>query len=107
MLLTKRFRRAAALIVLAIATALSIAAAPAASADSRPADVQPQACGYSMDPHFHVAFYNHCTSDGSHIWIRVERFWPYSDYDQCVGPGTTGLGPAPPIYSAWYKGALC
>jgi hypothetical protein len=73
---------------------VALAAAPAAAAP----------CGFyetSSD-----AYYNHCTSDGSHVVIKV-RVAHASDYERCVGPGRTWLGPASKIQGAHYVNRTC
>ena len=73
------------------------AAAPASSAVGKP-------CGYyatSKD-----SYYNHCTGDGSNIVIKVDAVWGL-DYDQCVAPGTSWLGPRSKVRNAWYAGRTC
>ncbi|MFI7497590.1 DUF6355 family natural product biosynthesis protein [Streptomyces sp. NPDC049687] len=52
------------------------------------------------------AFYNHCTSDGSRVVIKVEVAWA-PDYETCVGPGTSWLGSAAKIQGAHYTGRTC
>jgi len=52
------------------------------------------------------AYYNHCTSDGSHVVIKVEVALA-PDYDRCVAPGRTWLGPASRIQGAYYVGRTC
>jgi hypothetical protein len=52
------------------------------------------------------AYYNHCTSDGSHVVIKV-RVAHASDYERCVGPGRTWLGPASKIQGAHYVNRTC
>ncbi|MER5433522.1 DUF6355 family natural product biosynthesis protein [Streptomyces sp. NPDC002588] len=52
------------------------------------------------------AYYNHCTSDGSRVVIKVDVAWA-SDYERCVGPGTTWLGSADKIQGAHYVGRTC
>jgi hypothetical protein len=52
------------------------------------------------------AYYNHCTSDGSHIEIRLNMVGEF-DKNRCVGPGTTHLGGAHLIRGARYTGKLC
>ena len=52
------------------------------------------------------AFYNHCTSDGSRVVIKVEVARA-PDYEWCVGPGRTWLGSAARIQGAHYTGRLC
>lgn len=39
------------------------------------------------------------------VIIRMHRVW--SDYDICVKPGLTHLGPADVFDGAWYTGKLC
>nr|WP_254401398.1 DUF6355 family natural product biosynthesis protein [Streptomyces sp. AC555_RSS877] len=52
------------------------------------------------------AFYNHCTSDGSRVVIKVEV--PLApDYERCVGPGKSWLGSASKISGAYYVGRTC
>ncbi|MGW4060858.1 DUF6355 family natural product biosynthesis protein [Amycolatopsis sp. NPDC004747] len=53
------------------------------------------------------AFYTHCTSDGSHIQIRVERENGLSGYYSCAYPGPNYLGYASQIKFAWYTGRSC
>ncbi|UUS34331.1 DUF6355 family natural product biosynthesis protein [Streptomyces changanensis] len=64
------------------------------------------ACGWDPDAASGRAYYNHCTSDGSWIWIRVERHGA-SGFDKCVGPNRTYLGSTSVIRYAWYKGGTC
>jgi hypothetical protein len=52
------------------------------------------------------AFYNHCTSDGSHVVIKVEVALA-PDYERCVGPGKSWLGSASKITGAHYVGRTC
>ncbi|WP_069772268.1 DUF6355 family natural product biosynthesis protein [Streptomyces sp. LUP30] len=52
------------------------------------------------------AFYNHCTSDGSRVVIKVEVARA-PDFEWCVGPGRTWLGSAARIQGAHYTGRLC
>ncbi|MCX4759459.1 DUF6355 family natural product biosynthesis protein [Streptomyces sp. NBC_01275] len=52
------------------------------------------------------AYYNHCTSDGSRVVIKVEVALA-PDYERCVGPGTTWLGSASKIQGAYYVGRTC
>jgi hypothetical protein len=90
----------------AVATALAIAGILGANTTAS-AVVGPAAdpCGYwEGGP---SAFYTHCTSDGSHIIVRVERERGLSGYDQCVYPGRNYLGHASIIKFAWYTGRLC
>lgn len=87
----------------ALATAaLVLAPAGVGSATASPAHGTP--CGFYETGS--DAFYNHCTSDRSNIVIRVEVAWA-PDYDQCVGPGRSWLGPAGKIDGAYYTGRLC
>lgn len=76
------------------ATAGVVAATPAAAAP----------CGFyetSSD-----AYYNHCTSDGSRVVIKVEVAYA-ADYERCVGPGVTWLGSASKIQGARYANRTC
>ncbi|MEU3824985.1 hypothetical protein GT045_37960 [Streptomyces sp. SID486] len=52
------------------------------------------------------AYYNHCTSDGSHVVIKVEVALA-PDYERCVAPGRTWLGSAAKIQGAHYVGRTC
>ncbi|MGV9455851.1 DUF6355 family natural product biosynthesis protein [Streptomyces sp. NPDC003635] len=52
------------------------------------------------------AWYNHCTSDGSNVVIKVEVAWQ-ADYERCVGPGRSWLGSASKIQGAHYVGRTC
>ncbi|GGP52765.1 hypothetical protein GCM10010185_26100 [Saccharothrix coeruleofusca] len=60
-------------------------------------------CGYSESEG--SAWYNHCTSDGSKIWIKIDVVAGL-DSERCVNPGTTKLGPAWSTRGAWYD-RLC
>ncbi|MFI7387187.1 DUF6355 family natural product biosynthesis protein [Streptomyces sp. NPDC049813] len=51
------------------------------------------------------AYYNHCTSDGSHIVIEIDDWGPNSE--RCVGPGVTWIGSASGVDGAWYTGRTC
>ncbi|REK90314.1 hypothetical protein DY245_11160 [Streptomyces inhibens] len=74
---------------------LSTAAAPSAAADP---------CGFYKTGS--DAFYNHCTSDGSRVVIKVKVAWG-PDYERCVTPGKTWLGSAGKIQGAHYVGRTC
>ena len=52
------------------------------------------------------AYYNHCTSDGSRVIVKVEVAWA-PDYERCVAPGKTWLGSAGEIQGAYYTGRTC
>nr|WP_254389150.1 DUF6355 family natural product biosynthesis protein [Streptomyces sp. AC550_RSS872] len=74
----------------------------AVTAQASPAAADP--CGFyetSSD-----AYYNHCTSDGSRVVIHV-RVALAPDYERCVGPGRTWLGPAEKIQGAHYVNRTC
>ncbi|MFI1034844.1 DUF6355 family natural product biosynthesis protein [Streptomyces sp. NPDC020951] len=78
----------------------SLGAVTAATAGPAAADP----CGFyetSSD-----AFYNHCTSDGSRVVIKVEVALA-PDYERCVGPGMVWLGSASKIQGAYYTGRTC
>jgi len=95
-----RFRRTvtgaigSAALVLTSLGALTAAAGPVAA----------DPCGFyktSSD-----AYYNHCTSDGSRVVVKVEVALA-PDYERCVAPGTTWLGSAGRIQGAYYVGRTC
>ncbi|WP_406454208.1 DUF6355 family natural product biosynthesis protein [Streptomyces sp. NBC_01622] len=52
------------------------------------------------------AYYRHCTTDGSHVVIKV-RVARARDHEACVRPGTTWLGSARKIQGAYYVGRTC
>ncbi|WP_125505699.1 MULTISPECIES: DUF6355 family natural product biosynthesis protein [unclassified Streptomyces] len=81
--------------------ALLLASVGAVTMSAGPAAAAP--CGFyetSSD-----AYYNHCTSDGSHIVIEIDDWGPNSE--RCVGPGVTWIGSAGDIDGAWYVGRTC
>ncbi|MFD7027326.1 DUF6355 family natural product biosynthesis protein [Streptomyces sp. NPDC059917] len=96
---TRRFLPLALTALLLGVTAPVATAAPAAP---RASAVDP--CGY-FTKNF-LAFYNHCTSDGSHIQIKIDRINEW-DTKHCVRPGVTQLGTTSQIRNAWYTGKLC
>ena len=61
-------------------------------------------CGFYKDNV--TAWYNHCTSDGSHIWVQID-YASGDDKYRCLGPGITDIGGANDINNAWYSGRLC
>ncbi|MFI6024681.1 DUF6355 family natural product biosynthesis protein [Amycolatopsis magusensis] len=70
-----------------------------------PAEARAEQCGFwEGGP---SAFYTHCTSDGSHIQIRVERENGLSGYYDCAYPNRNYLGFASQIKYAWYTGRSC
>ncbi|WP_031048248.1 DUF6355 family natural product biosynthesis protein [Streptomyces sp. NRRL F-5650] len=80
---------------------LALASVGALALSAGPAAANP--CGFyetSSD-----AYYNHCTSDGSHIVIEIDDWGPNSE--RCVGPGVTWIGSASDIDGAWYTGRTC
>ncbi|SDN55196.1 hypothetical protein SAMN04487981_105412 [Streptomyces sp. cf386] len=82
--------------------ALVLTSLGALTAHATPAAADP--CGFyetSAD-----AFYNHCTSDGSRVVIKVEVALA-PDYERCVAPGKTWLGSADKIQGAYYVGRTC
>ncbi|CAM5249536.1 DUF6355 family natural product biosynthesis protein [Streptomyces aurantiogriseus] len=84
----------AATLVLASLGATTVTAGPAAA----------DPCGFYETGS--DAFYNHCTSDGSHVVVKVEVALA-PDYERCVGPGRTWLGSADKIQGAYYVGRTC
>ncbi|KRD13289.1 MULTISPECIES: DUF6355 family natural product biosynthesis protein [unclassified Streptomyces] len=96
-----RFRRTVLSTIGSVALVVASLGAVTAATVS-PAAADP--CGFyktSSD-----AYYNHCTSDGSRVVVKVEVALA-PDYERCVGPGTTWLGPAGKIQGAYYVGRLC
>lgn len=95
-----RFRRltagalGCAAVVLTSLGAMTTAASPAAATP----------CGFYETGS--DAFYNHCTSDGSQVVIKVEVARA-PDHEWCVGPGRTWLGSAGRIQGAHYTGRTC
>ncbi|MFI5554655.1 DUF6355 family natural product biosynthesis protein [Streptomyces sp. NPDC051738] len=82
--------------------ALVLTSLGALTAHATPAAADP--CGFfetSAD-----AFYNHCTSDGSRVVIKVEVALA-PDYERCVAPGKTWLGSASKIQGAHYLNRTC
>ncbi|MFE5394486.1 DUF6355 family natural product biosynthesis protein [Streptomyces sp. NPDC056568] len=82
--------------------ALALASLGAVAVTAAPAAADP--CGF--DETGSDAFYRHCTSDGSHVVIKVEVAHA-ADYERCVGPGRTWLGAAGKIQGAHYAGRTC
>jgi hypothetical protein len=96
-----RFRRTVLSTIGSVALVVASLGAVTAAAVS-PAAADP--CGFyktSSD-----AFYNHCTSDGSRVVVKVEVALA-PDYERCVAPGKTWLGAAAKIQGAYYVGRLC
>jgi hypothetical protein len=77
--------------------AATTGAAAAAAATGKP-------CGYSESDGY--AWYNHCTNDGSDVWIDVNSvFGP--DFEKCVHPGLNRIGASWSYRGAHYNGNLC
>lgn len=92
-----RVRRLVPVVLAAAVMAVGTGMVTAAPAAANP-------CGFyktSSD-----AFYNHCTSDGSNVVIKV-RVALAPDYERCVGPGRSWLGSASNIQGAHYTGRTC
>ncbi|MFG2142175.1 DUF6355 family natural product biosynthesis protein [Streptomyces sp. NPDC048650] len=83
-------------------TALVLTSLGALTATASPAAANP--CGFYKTGS--DAFYNHCTSDGSRVVIKV-RVARQADYERCVGPGRSWLGSAGKIQGAHYVGRTC
>ena len=83
---------------------LGVAAAAAALLATPAAATTTADCGYFIRGI--EAYYGHCTSDGSHIQIRMDLVGE-PDRNRCVGPGETHLGPALIYRGAYYTGRLC
>ncbi|MEU7579917.1 DUF6355 family natural product biosynthesis protein [Streptomyces sp. NPDC041068] len=84
------------------ATALALTSLGAVTVTATPAAADP--CGFYETGS--DAFYNHCTSDGSNVVIKVEVAWG-PDYERCVGPGKSWLGAASKIQGAHYLNRTC
>ncbi|AKN74543.1 MULTISPECIES: DUF6355 family natural product biosynthesis protein [Streptomyces] len=82
--------------------ALTLGLLGAGTATATPAAADP--CGFYETGS--DAYYNHCTSDGSHVVIKVEVALA-PDYERCVAPGRTWLGSAGKIQGAYYVGRTC
>lgn len=80
---------------------VGVAAAAPGSPGPSPQQIR---CGY-----YEVsggAYYGHCDEPPrTDVIIHVDTI--YEDYDLCVMPGTTTLGPALVVNNAWYTGRLC
>ncbi|MFH8443198.1 DUF6355 family natural product biosynthesis protein [Streptomyces sp. NPDC018026] len=81
--------------------ALALASAGAVTLSAGPAAANP--CGFYETAS--GAYYNHCTSDGSHIVIEIDDWGPNSE--RCVVPGVTWIGSSSDIDGAWYTGRTC
>ncbi|BET52647.1 MULTISPECIES: DUF6355 family natural product biosynthesis protein [Streptomyces] len=81
--------------------ALALASAGAVTLSAGPAAANP--CGFYETAS--DAYYNHCTSDGSHIVIEIDDWGPNSE--RCVVPGVTWIGSSSDIDGAWYTGRTC
>ncbi|MFI6024682.1 DUF6355 family natural product biosynthesis protein [Amycolatopsis magusensis] len=90
---------------LAGAVALALGVAAPVSAAPLPASAAVLTCGYHET--VEESFYNHCTSDGSSVWIRVEMHHGIKGKDVCAHPGENRLGYTAWVAFAWYKGTLC
>ncbi|SEP94828.1 hypothetical protein SAMN04487983_1002250 [Streptomyces sp. yr375] len=96
-----RVRRTVLSTLAAVALVLtSLGAVTAATAGPAAADP----CGFYETGS--DAYYNHCTSDGSRVVIKVGVALA-PDYERCVAPGRTWLGSAGRIQSAHYAGRTC
>jgi hypothetical protein len=101
-------RIAPALGVLLVASTLAFTPTAADAAPSPGVAKKP--CGYYVPylppPPYSESWYNHCTTDGSHIVIKVTKVFGKA-YEQCVGPGPTKLGSYLNILDAVYINKLC
>jgi hypothetical protein len=94
----QKIRRIALLGVATLAAAFWSVGAGTATASA-------ERCGW--DPHLSgIAYYNHCTNDGSVIEIRVQVALA-PDYNRCANPGHNALGSTRNITYAYYTGRLC
>ncbi len=88
----------------AFALALTATSGVATASTTTTAHVAEKPCGYSESDN--RAWYNHCTTDGSRIQIRVDRVHG-PDFTTCAEPGVNTLGWAFKYRNAWYNGKLC
>ncbi|MCC3767361.1 DUF6355 family natural product biosynthesis protein [Streptomyces sp. UNOC14_S4] len=96
----------AAAVACAVVAMGSAATTAYAAPETASVSTKLQACGWDPDGPSGRAYYNHCTSDGSWIYIRVE-FQQGGGTPLCVAPGRTYLGLTADIKYAWYTGGLC
>ncbi|GGT36435.1 hypothetical protein GCM10010271_45490 [Streptomyces kurssanovii] len=101
---TTRLRRRWAALAGATILAVMATTGPAGAATQASEQAAAKPCGYSESGGF--AWYNHCTTDGSRIQIRVDVVGGW-DANRCVYPGETRLGWAFEYRNAWYTGRLC
>ncbi|WP_330457719.1 DUF6355 family natural product biosynthesis protein [Streptomyces sp. NBC_00820] len=87
-----------------VPTALAAILMSAAAGVVTAAPVAADPCGFYKTGS--DAYYNHCTSDGSHVVIKVQVALA-PDYERCVVPGNTWLGAASKIQGAYYVGRTC
>ncbi|MGK3206091.1 DUF6355 family natural product biosynthesis protein [Amycolatopsis sp. MEPSY49] len=91
-------RRPATIVAAALLTMATSAGIAAAT------ELAPKPCGYSeSDGH---SWYNHCTSDGSLIVIKIDEVLQ-KDRWYCVAPGVTYLAASVNTRGAWYTGEGC
>lgn len=97
----------------ALSRAMAIAGAMAAltfglntpaGAETATQQAAPEACGsfgvFSL-------YYNHCGNTRVVIWVDQINVGGYRDFELCVGPGETEIGPRPQYIDAWYINKLC
>ncbi|OEJ29869.1 hypothetical protein AR457_32535 [Streptomyces agglomeratus] len=96
-----RWSALAGAVVLTLTTTVGVATASARTGGVQLAD---KPCGYSESDR--RAWYNHCTTDGSRIQIRVDVVHG-PDFNTCAEPGVNTLGWAFKYRNAWYTGKLC
>ncbi|MFF0746379.1 DUF6355 family natural product biosynthesis protein [Streptomyces sp. NPDC004111] len=78
--------------------------AAAQQQDGKPG-VKGDPCGWFANP---GAYYNHCGTGNVVIYVDRWNIGGISDYEKCVGPGTTYLGGGwPDFQGAWYVGRSC
>ena len=94
--------------VSAFAAVATLSGVGVASAQSEPGThaagvdaVSAQKCGFYEDNV--TAWYNHCTSDGSHIWVIIDPGGIY----RCLPPGISDIGGARDVDNAYYAGRTC
>ncbi|MFB9904194.1 DUF6355 family natural product biosynthesis protein [Allokutzneria oryzae] len=92
--------------VVAIAGAVTALAAGTATAGAAPATEVAQVkasadpCGWFVS--WGTGYYNHCGPTNVVIYVDRTNIGGFKDYEKCVPPGTTRLGPWPDWKGAWY-----
>lgn len=92
-----------------IRTALAVAGTMAALvAGAAPATAAPQKAPSECGSYgWFSLYYNHCGSTNVVIWVDQINVGGFRDFEMCVKPGRTEIGPRPQYIDAWYINKLC